>query len=358
MEATNRHIRLSRKVGRWNSMNMLVGLAMSFAVGACSLISSASPDNKSASPSDVPSPTRTGAATCESDNSTAGIQASPTAVAAAEAPAVLVLADCVNGAIGLWRLDATGRWTTVGPVADGRAIARNADLITIARAGSLETRSVSKPGETAGTVRLTWPGSAPGAPIVSVDRSPLGSTALVAADAQGQTYAVASADGTVSRLEGAPNWSFTPLVGWIDSDRVLVLTQGVDNTSRLLIVNSSKRSTETVGSVTDVRWFALSQDRLTVAISKEASVYLGHVSALRAGDKPTEIGKLDPHQVAWDLSLDQTGTHLAMLSGTEAADGAVENIHEVGYTLLASGWARTYDAPVPFTKALGQIWLG
>jgi hypothetical protein len=186
----------------------------------------------------------------------------------------------------------------------------------------------------------------------------LGSTALVAADAQGQTYAVASSDGTVSRLEGAPNWSFTPLVGWIDSDRVLVLTQGVDNTSRLLIVNSSERSTETVGSVTDVRWFALSQDRLTVAVSKEASIYLGHVSALRAGEEPTEIGKLDPHQVAWDLSLDQTGTHLAMLSGTEAADGAVENIHEVGYTLLASGWARTYDAPVPFTKALGQIWFG
>jgi hypothetical protein len=357
MKATNRHIRLSREVGRWNSMNMLVGLvAMSLAVGACSLTSSASPNNKSAAPSDVPSALRTGAATCESDNSTAGIQASPTA--GAEAPAVLVLADCVNGGIGLWRLDATGRWTTVGPVDDGRAIARNADLITIAHAGSLETRSVSKPAGTAGTVRLTWPGSAPGAPIVSVDRSPLGSTALVAADAQGQTYAVASADGTVSPLEGAPNWSFTPLVGWIDSDRVLVLTQGVDNTSRLLIVNSSERSTETMGSVTDVRWFALSQDRLTVAVSKEASIYLGHVSALRAGEKPTEIGKLDPHEIAWDLALDQTGTHLAMLSGTEAADGAVENIHEVSYTLLAAGWARTYDAPVPFTKALGQIWLG
>jgi hypothetical protein len=271
---------------------------------------------------------------------------------------VLVLADCVDGGIGLWRLGATGRWTTVGPVADGRAIARNADLITIAHAGSLETRSVSKPAETAGAVRLTWPGSAPAAPIVSVDRSTLGSTALVAADAQGQTYAIASPDGTVTRLEGAPNWSFTPLVGWIDSDRVLVLTQGVDNTSRLLIVDSSGRSTETVGSVTDVRWFALSQDRLTIAVSKEASIVLGHVSALRAGEEPTEIGKLDPHQVAWDLSLDQTGTHLAMLSGTEVADGAVENIHEVGYTLLASGWVRTYDAPAPFTKALGQIWLG
>jgi hypothetical protein len=357
MKATNRHISLSRELGQWNSMNMLVGLvAMSLAVGACSLTSSASPNNKSAAPSDVPSALRTGAATCESDNSTAGIQASPTA--GAEAPAVLVLADCVNGGIGLWGLDATGRWTTVGPVADGRAIARNADLITIAHAGSLETRSVSKPAGPAGTVRLTWPGSDPGAPIVSVDRSPLGSTALVAADAQGQTYAIASADGTVTRLEGAPNWSFTPLVGWIDSDRVLVLTQGVDNTSRLLIVNSSKRSTETVGSVTDVRWFALSQDRLTVAVSKEASIYLGHVSALRAGEKPTEIGKLDPHEIAWDLALDQTGTHLAMLSGTEAADGAVENIHEVGYTLLASGWARTYDALAPFTKALGQIWLG
>ncbi|HEX7543469.1 MAG TPA: hypothetical protein VF361_01530 [Candidatus Limnocylindrales bacterium] len=357
MKATNRHIRLSREVGRWNSMNMLVGLvAMSLAVGACSLTSSASPNNKSAAPSDVPSALRTGAATCESDNSTAGIQASPTA--GAEAPAVLVLADCVNGGIGLWRLDATGRWTTVGPVADGRAIARNADLITIAHAGSLETRSVSKPAGTAGTVRLTWPGSAPGAPIVSVDRSPLGSTALVAADAQGQTYAIAASDGTVSPLEGAPNWSFTPLVGWIDSDRVLVLNQGVDNTSRLLIVNSSEPSTETVRSVTDVRWFALSQDRLTVAVSKEASIYLGHVSALRVGEKPTEIGKLDPHEIAWDLALDQTGTHLAMLSGTEAADGAIENIHEVGYTLLASGWARTYDALAPFTKALGQIWLG
>ena len=359
MKASNRHIRLSREVGWRNLKKMLAGLvAMSLAVGACSPDSPASSGNKSALPSGTPSASPTGTPTCGPNDSSAATRAFPSTAAAAEAPALLVLGDCVDGGIGLWRLDATGKWTSVGPVADGLAIARDADVITIARGGSLETRSASKPGETVETVPLKWSGSAPGAPIVAIDRSPSGSTAIVAADEQGQTYAIASADGTVSRLEGAPNWSFTPLVGWIDADHVLVLNQGADNTSRFFVVNSSDGSTETLGSVTDVRWFALSQDRLTVAVSKDAAVYIGHISALRGGDQPAEIGRLDPRQVAWDLALDQTGTHLAMLSGTEAADGAVEDIREVGYTLLPSGWARSYDAPVPFTKALGQVWLG
>ncbi len=359
MKASNRHIGLSRKVGRWNSKKMLAGLvAMALAVVACSPDSSASSGNKSAFPSGTPPASPTGTPTCGPNDSSPDTRASLSTVATAEAPALLVLGDCVDGGIGLWRLDATGKWTSVGPAADGLAIARDADLITIARAGSLETRSVSKPGETVGTVPLNWSGAAPGAPIVAIDRSPSGSTAIVAADEQSQTYAVASTDGTVSRLEGAPDWSFTPLVGWIDADHVLVLNQGADSTSRLFVVDSFDRSTETLGSVTDVRWFALSQDRLSVAVSKDTAVYVGRVSALRGGEQPAEIGQLDPRQVAWNLALDQTGTHLAMLSGTEAADGALENIRELGYTLLASGWARTYDAPVPFTKALGQVWLG
>ena len=66
----------------------------------------------------------------------------------------------------------------------------------------------------------------------------------------------------------------------------------------------------------------------------------------------------DRYDRVWQLVLDQTGAHLAMLSGTEAADGTVTDIHELGYTLTGSTWAKTYDAVVPFTRSLGQVWAG
>jgi hypothetical protein len=271
---------------------------------------------------------------------------------------LLVLADCVNGGVGLWEFDASGQWTVLGPIGDGRAIARDGDVITIAHAAALEMRPVSSPAGAADTVALNWSGSAPSAPIVAIDRSPNGSTAIVAADGEGQTYGVAAPDGTVSRLQGAPTWPFTPLVGWIDADRLLVLNQGTDNVSRVAVVNSSDHSTQTLNALIDVRWFAISGDRTTVAAARESGIYVGQVTAWLAGEHPAQILPLNRMQIVWDLALDRTGTHVAMLSGTEAADGAVVDIRELGYAKSRSGWELTCDAGVPFTRVLGQVWLG
>jgi hypothetical protein len=39
-------------------------------------------------------------------------------------------------------------------------------------------------------------------------------------------------------------------------------------------------------------------------------------------------------------------------------DGTSVNTRELGYTKSDSGWTWTYDGPAPFTRALGQVWLG
>jgi precorrin-6B methylase 2 len=344
---------------RLDAQKLLLSLAVaSLAAGACGASSTGSPPSASASASTSATASARPSGSCKPADPSTGIRTSPSIAAGAEAPALLVLADCVEGGLGLWKLDGTGAWTALGRVADGQAIARDGDVITIAHPGSLETRSVAKPGETTGSVPLKWSGSAPSAPIVAIDRSPSGSTALVAADAKSQTYAVAAGDGSASQLQGAPTDSFTPLVGWIDSARVLALSQGTDDTSRIVVVNASQPNTDTLAALTDIRWFALSQDRLTVAMAKESGIYLGSVSALIGGAEPARIASVDPGRGVWNLVLDETGTHLAMLSGTVAADGTMENIREIGYTKTSSGWAWTYDSPVPFTRALGQVWLG
>jgi hypothetical protein len=156
----------------------------------------------------------------------------------------------------------------------------------------------------------------------------------------------------------APVESLTPLVGWLDDDRILVISQGTQNISQLVAVNVSKGNTQTVKQLSGVRWFGLSQDRATVVAATESAVYLGPVADWLAGKQPAKILDLGETQVIWNLVLDQTGTRLAMLSGTEAEDGTVSQIHELGYVPAGTAWVKTYDQAVPFTRCLGQAWAG
>jgi hypothetical protein len=271
---------------------------------------------------------------------------------------LLVLADCVNGGIGLWRLDAVGRWTIVGPLPDGLALARDDNAFTILRSGWLETRTASQPAVTARTVPLKWPGAVPSAPMRAVDRSPAGPTAIVFADGHGETYSIASPDGTVTPLQAAPVSSFTPLVGWIDADRLLALSDGTDATSRIVVLTASTGKSQTIPTLIGVRWFALSGDRSTVAIVLDSGIYVSQVSALLSGAQPTWIGSVGASQKLLNLVLDRTGASLAALVSATKDDGTPVNTRELGYTMTSSGWKWTYDGPVPFTKALSQAWLG
>jgi hypothetical protein len=337
---------------RWAAARRLIPVVLVALIGSSACAGSAG------SPSAGGSATCDPAAGCDLSTGSVAPGQSASIPGAGGAPTLIVLADGVNGGEGLWKLGADGTWTTIGPIADGQAIARDGSIITIARAGTLETRSVTTPGQTATTLPLKWTGFAPSAPIVAVDRSITGSTALVAAGSQTLSYAIAGADGTAIAMQGAPTESFTPLVGWLDADRVVVLSQGNDETSRIVVVNLSKQSSATIKTLSGVRYFALSGDRASVAAATDSGVYLGQVSAWLGGTQPAQIVALGPSQVVWDLCLDQAGTQLAMLSGSVADDGTVSDIHELGYTRTSSGWDKTFDAAVPFTKSLGQAWNG
>jgi hypothetical protein len=188
--------------------------------------------------------------------------------------------------------------------------------------------------------------------------SPSGSTAIVAADEQSESYWVVSGDGHVTQLEAAPQSSFTPLVAWIDADRFLTLSEGTDATSRIVVVDPSRNSSQTIPTPIGVRRFALSLDRSSVAVALDSGIYVCPVSALLNGAQQAWVGSVSASQEVLDVTMDQTGAHLAVLVGSMAADGTAESIRELGYTKDGSGWTWTYDALAPFTRALGQIWLG
>jgi hypothetical protein len=352
MQPSDGHPKQPRGHERRRSLQLLAGIAtIAVAFGGCSQGAGTSPGPTGAA---VGSPS----GSCKVADTAAGTYASPSRAAGAEAPSLLVLADCADGSTALWRLDSAGVWISVGPVAGGRAIARDEAGITIARMDSLETRSTSEPGASKGTVALKWPASAPAAPIRAIDRSPSGATAIIVADEHGQSYSIASAEGTVGPIRGAPAVSFAQRVAWIDTDRLLTLSDGTDATSRIVVLNASTGSSETITTMIGVRWFALSQDRSTVAVALDGGMYVGQVSALLAGKQPAWLGSVGPSQTILDLALDATGTHLAVLVATTNDDGTASNTRELGYVTNTSGWSWTYDAPVPFARSLGQVWLG
>jgi hypothetical protein len=288
----------------------------------------------------------------------AGVQASASTAAGAEAPTLLVLADCVDGGIGLWKLESTGNWQTVDSLPDGQAIARDDTALTIARTGSLETRTLTAPAATTASVTLKWPGAASSAPIRAISRSSSGSTAIVTSDERSQAYPTVSADGTVTPLRGAPGSSFAPPVAWIDADRLLALGEGTDASSRLVVLGSSTGISQTISTLTGVRWFALSGDRSIATVALDSGIYVTQVSVLLNGDQPVFVGSLGSSQKVLQLALDQSGTRLAALVSTTMDDGTSVNTRELGYTKSHSGWTWTYDGPAPFTRALGQVWLG
>lgn len=352
MQPSDGHPNKPRGHERRFSLRLVAGIAtIAFAFAGCSAGAAISPGPSGAA-------TGSPSGSCKLVDPAGGTYASASLATGTEAPSLLVLAACADGSTALWRLDSAGVWTGVGPVAGGRAIARDDSGITIARTDSLETRSASEPGVATGTVALKWPASAPDAPIRSIDRSPSGATAIVVADDHGQAYSIASADGAVSPIRGAPGVSFAQRVAWIDTDRLLTLSDGSDATSRIVVLNASAGSSEVIATMIGVTWFALSRDRSTVAIALGGGMYVGQVSALMAGNQPAWLGSVGPSKTVLDLALDATGTHLAVLVATTNDDGTAPNTRELGYVKNASGWSWTHDAPVPFARSLGQVWLG
>ena len=325
----------SRQVRRW----LLVFVAASLAVTGCSLTTRSSDAPSSREPS--------------------GSAATATAAGpAGPASDLLVLADGVQGSAGLWIYDQSSGWTPIAPLAGATALGRDGDDLTLALGGSLEFRKVSSFGQAGAPLQVFWPAQESTGSVVAASRSTTGRTAVVRADANGSTFAVVAADGSVSLLSPAPASAFSPLVAWIDPDRLVALSTDAEQISRLAVIDTARQSLSTLRGLGGVRVFAVSPDRRTLAAATESAVYVAPVLDWVGGSAPAKGLTLGPSQVVWDLALDAVGSHMAMLSGTESADGTVTDVHETGYARNGSSWQTTFDAPVPFTHASGQVWLG
>ncbi|MGD0017622.1 MAG: hypothetical protein ABSD62_00010 [Candidatus Limnocylindrales bacterium] len=276
---------------------------------------------------------------------------------AAGLPQLIVLADGVQGGVGLWTYGNDGSWTAGASLPGATAIARDGRRLTLAAQGSLELRDIARPQDVAPQVGVTWPSQMPKGTISCVDRSDAGKTVVAMTDADGITFALVSADGIGGPLLPVPESPFGPSVAWLDADRVLVVSGDTRQIPRLTVLDTTNRSVTFLRGLTGVRGFAVSPDRLSLAAATESAVYVGSVSDLLADREPAAIATLGPSQVVWDLTLDGDGSRLAMLSGTEAADGTVADTHEVGYERREGSWAKIFDSPVPFTRASGQVWL-
>jgi WD40 repeat protein len=292
--------------------------------------------------------------TLEAVSPTAAPTSTPTSTPAAR---LIVLAVGADGGTGLWSLDSGGRWTALGATPGATALGRTPDGIVVASGHELDRRPASDLGHAGTVTSLKWSGTAPAAPIVSINCSAAGKLAVATSDEHTLNYWLAASGGTVTAMTSAPTQSFSPLVAWLDESRVLALSTDNQQISRLVDVNLSTHSIETSNAVLGATTFGVSRDGKSVAVATEKTVYAGSVASLLSGAQPQQIAALADSQVVWALSMDTAGTQVYVLAATEAADGTISSFHELGYARQGSSWTKVLDSPAPFTKVVAQVWL-
>ena len=267
----------------------------------------------------------------------------PSAQATVDGPPQLAaLADGVEGDVGLWTYRDGGGWTAATKVPGATAIARDGTSLVLAQRTSIELRDVARPRDPGSTISVKWAAPPPQGSVACVDRSDSGKTVVAVADAGGFVFGLVSADGAGGPLTPAPTSPFGPSVAWLGTDRLVALSTDNRQVSRLAVIDTAKRSTTLLQRLGGVRVFGVSPDRSTLAVATETGVYVGSVSDWIAEKDFAPIVVLDPMEVVWDLALSGDGSRVAMLSGTEAADGTVADIHEIAYERQAGAWKRIF----------------
>src|ERR1035437_6879159 len=94
--------------------------------------------------------------------------------AASSSASLIVLADGVQGGIGLWRFQAPDKWTAIGATPGATAVARTVDGVVLVAGRNVELRSAADLARTAATIRLEWPASASSQSVVAGNRAPRG----------------------------------------------------------------------------------------------------------------------------------------------------------------------------------------
>lgn len=258
----------------------------------------------------------------------------------------------------MWTLNGS-EWAQLGPAPGATAIGRGASSVVIATgAGNeVEVRKLAQLGEGGAVSTLRWSVAVPSAPIVSVDQWPTGALAMVAADDQGVAYFASDREGAMVPLSPAPVQPFTPLVRWLDSTRLLVLSTDDLQVSRLAVIDTEAHTMAVAPALGGLRAVTASDDGRIVAAATETSVYVGPLAAFQGATPPERIAAVGDSTVVWALALDGTGSRLFLLSGTVAPDGHVTSIHELGFAMRGSTWTKVLDLPAPFSEAIGQLCL-
>ncbi len=333
----------------------LVPVAFCLSVAATGCAAGVGTSGGTASGSVAP-PATTAVSIRPTDPTEATVSGSPVATGV-PAPQLLVLADGVQGGVGLWTYTG-GTWAPRWPLPEATALARDGQTLVLGMGGSLELRADASPQTTVATISPRSGNQPLDGTIVGVDRSDAGVTAIAVSASGGLAFRVVATDGSTVELLPAPDSPFGPSVAWIDSQRLAVISDDARQIPRLAVVDTAKRTILLLGGLGGVRVFALSPDRESLAAATESAVYVAPVADWLGGKEPPTAASLEPSQVVWDLALSADGSRLAMLSGTEDASGVVAGIHELTYVRSGSGWSKETDSAAPFTRAEGQVWLG
>ena len=307
----------------------------------------------------------TGATTAPSTTNAVSVgltdSAGPTVVVSAEvtgmsAPHLLVLADGVQGGVGLWTYTG-GSWAPKWPLPGATALDRDGQSLILGIGGSLELRAETSPQTPVASLSPHSGNKLLTGTIVGLDRSDAGVTAIAVSESGGLAFQLVAADGSTGELSPAPDSPFGPSVAWVDSERLAVISDDARQIPRLAVVDTKKHEIVLLSGLGGVRVFALSPDRRTLVAATESAVYVAPVGDWLGDEEPSRMVSLDPSQVVWDLALSADGSRLAMLSGTEDASGVVADIHEITYVRSGSSWSEETDSTVPFSRAVGQVWL-
>lgn len=278
----------------------------------------------------------------------------------------LALANNADGTMTLWSFNPAGGWQAVQAIPDASAIARDGDVITIARGAILEIRSVADPGTVVSTVHLKWQGKAPNWTIVALDRSPGGKTAIVLdplcpfdSPTPAPTcypdkvrLAVVAPDGSASYVtsDRVPYWMYAPYLAWLDDRRLLMLMQtgGFDTAA---VFDTQTGNLTTYGS-DNTCCVAVSSDRKTAAfaiLSLQPSLYVLDVSQLAGLAKDANVGSGDLQGGSvWALALDSKGTHLGVVEAVCDSSDHRTGFQERVFAKVGSDWQLVMTAPTPF----------
>ncbi len=270
---------------------------------------------------------------------------------------VLALGGPAGGPYSLWLWDAENGWDEMGEAGTATALGRDGQVLLLAGRDGVEVKALDDVVGPVGDGAQEWHLPPLGLQVGSVSRSPLGRLAVVTVDDSGTTYLVEDDSGQPQPLTPAPEQPFSPVVGWLEGEQLLVLTVDSQLVPHLAVVDPASATEKMLTSVTGARVFCVSPDYGTVAVATEDAVYVAAAPVWLA-DKPLGRGfDIPAGHVVWGLALDTGGSRLAMLVGRVEADGGVSDVHDVIYRKTASGWTKVADAEVPFERGPGQVWL-